>query len=77
MPQNRSLAPDTQSLLMDLVHEREEQLLALAMGICNQLADDVAAAQIPDRTTAWRLAQLMESELSSTKYRNAIRSLIE
>jgi hypothetical protein len=76
MPENMSIAPDARALLVHLVEEREEQLLALAISIGCQLSDPGPDTQHRGQHTAWRLAQLLESELSSTKYRNAIRDLV-
>jgi hypothetical protein len=66
----------TPTLVERLVEEREEQLLALATGICSALTPTRNTPPDQDLQTAWRLSQLLESELSSTKYRDSIRCLI-
>lgn len=76
LTESKPLAPEARSLLVRLVEERDEQLLALAISICGQLSAPGADRQDSSHHTALRLAQLMESELSSTTYRNVIRGLV-
>jgi hypothetical protein len=67
-------------LAMRLIEERDEQLLAMAICLSGQLArSNPDGPDTPDdgMQTAWRLAQLLESELSSTTYRNEIYSLLK
>lgn len=67
-------------LAMRLMEERDEQLLAMAICLSGQLASpDQEGPEKADEgvQTAWRLAQLLEAELSSTKYRSEIFSLLK
>ena len=57
--------------VMDLIENREEQLLALAISIRQQL-EPAADVLDPPEPTAWRLAQL----LSSMAHRRDIRELL-
>jgi len=66
----------TPTLVERLVEEREEQLLALAIGICSALTPTHEHHADQELQTAWRLSQLLEDQLSSTKYRDSIRCLI-
>jgi hypothetical protein len=67
-------------LAMRLMEERDEQLLAMAICISGQLA--AVSAEGTDKPegsvqTAWRLAQVLEAELSSVKYRSEIYGLLK